>query len=178
MERPKDMLDSSRREFVQLAAGALVPPAVMADGMAYDPTATQTQEQARVSPNDRIRIALIGAGGQGSSDVNQALRSPGIEMVAAADVYDGRLARAQEVWGEGAGKPKIFTTRDYRELLTRPDVDAVNAGKDVYCEKPMVQHVEDGPRVIEAQRKTGRMFQVGSQRVSSIIYAKAKELLA
>src|SRR6266478_5016369 len=195
MERPKDMLDSSRREFVQLAAGALVPPAVMADGMAYDPTATQTQEQARVSPNDRIRLALIGAGGQGSGDVNQALRSPGIEMVAAADVYDGRLARAQEVWGEGAGKPKIFTTRDYRELLTRPDIDAVivgtpdhwhsqvsvdamNAGKDVYCEKPMVQHVEDGPRVIEAQRKTGRMFQVGSQRVSSIIYAKAKELLA
>ena len=92
----------------------------------------------------------------------------------------------------GAG---VFTTRDYREVLARKDIDAViiatpdhwhrqiaidamNAGKDVYCEKPMVQRVEDGQEVIDAPRRTGRIFQVGSQRVSSIIYQKAKDLMA
>jgi predicted dehydrogenase len=143
-----------------------------------------------VSANDRIQIALIGAGGQGASDTGVALRVPGVEIVAAADVYDGRLTRAKEVWGKD-----LFTTRDYREILSRPDVDAViiatpdhwhqqiavdalNAGKDIYCEKPMVQVLEDGHKVIETEKKTKRIVQVGSQRVSSIIYHKAKELLA
>jgi predicted dehydrogenase len=145
--------------------------------------------QQRTSPNDRIRLALIGAGGQGSYDTRNALSLGGAELVAVADVYDGRLKRAREVWGD-----HVFTTRDYREVLARPDVDAVilatpdhwhstisvdamNAGKDVYCEKPMVQQLAQGKAVIDAQEKSGRMFQVGSQRVSSVIYAKAKELL-
>jgi predicted dehydrogenase len=143
-----------------------------------------------VSPNDRIRIALIGAGGQGSSDTRNALNVGGVELVAVADIYDGRLTRAREVWGD-----HLFTTRDYREVLARKDVDAVfvgtpdhwhsavsidamNAGKDVYCEKPMVQQLSQGPQMIEAQKRTGRILQVGSQRVSSIVYAKAKEMLA
>ena len=146
-------------------------------------------QNAKVAANDRIQIALIGAGGMGSADVASALQIPGVEIVAAADVYDGRLQRAKERWGD-----KLFTTRDYREVLARPDIDAVivgtpdhwhaqisidamNAGKDVYVEKPMVQKVEDGRRVVETQKKTGRILQVGSQRVSSVVYAKAKELL-
>jgi len=153
--------------------------------------AAQTEQAAKsISPNDRVGMALIGVGGQGSNDVRNSLAGGGVQLVAASDVYDGRLARAREVWGDD-----LFTTRDYREVLARPDVDAViiatpdhwhrqiaidamNAGKDVYCEKPMVQRIDDGKDVIEAQRRTGRIFQVGSQRVSSIIYQKAKELLA
>jgi predicted dehydrogenase len=115
-----------------------------------------------------------------------------VELAAACDIYQGRLDRAQETWGE---KSRLLTTRDYREILARPDIDAVivatpdhwharismdamNAGKDVYCQKPMVQKIEEGQQVVEVQRKTGRVFQVGSQRVSSIAYWKAKELLA
>ncbi len=122
------------------------------------------------------------------SDTQTALRVPGVEIVAVADVYDGRLVRSKEMWGDA-----LFTTRDYREVLARPDVDAViiatpdhwhariaidamKAGKDVYLEKPMIQDIEEGPRVIEAAETTKRILQVGSQRVSSIIYAKAREL--
>ncbi len=141
------------------------------------------------SANDHVQIALIGAGGQGMGDVRSSLQS-GSKLVAVADVYQGRLDRSKELWGKD-----LFTTRDYREVLNRPDVDAViiatpdhwhqkisidamNAGKDVYCEKPMVQLLSDGQDVIDASKKTNRIFQVGSQRVSSIVYQKAKDLLA
>ncbi|SPE39121.1 Oxidoreductase domain protein (fragment) [Candidatus Sulfopaludibacter sp. SbA3] len=166
----------TRRHFLG-AAGA---------GMAAQAAA----QSPRVSPNDRIRIALIGAGGQGSGDTRNALAVGGVELVAVSDIYDGRLTRAREVWGD-----HLFTTRDYREVLARSDVDAVivatpdhwhqkiavdamTAGKDVYCEKPMVQLVDDGKTVVDAQKRTGRILQVGSQRVSSIVYQKAKDLLA
>ncbi len=167
---------TTRRHFLS-AAGAGVAGALAA------------RAQQTVGPNDRIRYGLIGAGGQGQYDTRNALSLGGAELVAAADVYDGRLKRVRELFGD-----QVFTTRDYREVLARKDVDAVivatpdhwhsrisidalNAGKDVYCEKPMVQKLEQGRAVIEAQQKTGRVFQVGSQRVSSAIYAKAKELL-
>jgi predicted dehydrogenase len=151
--------------------------------------ALSAQSAKKISPNDKIRVALIGAGGMGSGDAISSLAQPGVELVAVSDIYDGRLTRAKERWGNG-----LFTTRDYREVIARPDVDAVligtpdhwhaqisvdamNAGKDVYCEKPMVQKVEDGKRVIDTQRKTGRIMQVGSQRVSSIVYQKARDLM-
>ena len=165
-------MSTTRRHFLATAAGAGLLAA------------------QNVSPNDRVRIALIGAGGQGSGDTRNALNVAGVELVAVADIYDGRLTRAREVWGD-----HLFTTRDYREVLARKDVDAVfvgtpdhwhstvsidamNAGKDVYCEKPMVQQLSQGAQMIEAQKRTGRILQVGSQRVSSIVYAKAKEMLA
>jgi predicted dehydrogenase len=141
------------------------------------------------SPNDNIQLALIGAGGQGQGDTRVALQVPGVKLVAAADCYDGRLTHCHEVWGD-----QIFTTRDYREVLARSDVDAVliatpdhwhrqaavdamNAGKDVYLEKPMIHLYSDGPAIIETARKTQRILQVGSQRVSSMIYRKAKQLI-
>jgi predicted dehydrogenase len=171
-------MSSTRRHFIQATTAASFAANAFAQG-----------QQSSRSANDRIQIALIGAGGMGTGDVESALAQDGVELVAVSDVYDGRLIRAKERWGN-----HIFTSRDHREILARPDVDAVivgtpdhwhaqisidamNAGKDVYCEKPMVQKIEDGKRVAEAQKKTGRILQVGSQRVSSIVYEKAKDLL-
>jgi len=150
----------------------------------------QTEAAQPVAANDHIQIALIGAGGQGQGDTKTAVRVPGVKLVAVADCYDGRLAHSKELWGDD-----VFTTRDYAEILARKDIDAViigtpdhwhkqvavdamKAGKDVYCEKPMIHVYADGPEMIETARATKRIIQVGSQRVSSQIYAKAKELLA
>ena len=148
------------------------------------------------SPNDTIQLALIGAGSQGQSDTRNAVNVPGVKLVAVADCYDGRLAHAKELWGKGtANNVDLFTTRDYKEILARKDVDAVliatpdhwhkqaavdamNAGKDVYLEKPMIHLYSDGPEIINTVRSTNRILQVGSQRVSNVVYAKAKELLA
>jgi predicted dehydrogenase len=190
----RDSNKTTRRNFIRLAAtsGLLVMTPKKSAGSRHtilESSQLQT-EQEQVSPNEKIRIATIGVGQQGSGDTTIALRVPGVELVAVADIYEGRLTRAKEVWGE-----KISTTRDYREILARSDVDAViiatpdhwhaqiaveamNARKDVYCEKPMVQSTDEGHRVIETQQKTKRILQVGSQRVSSIVYLKAKELLA
>ena len=143
----------------------------------------------RVSANDKIRIATIGLGGMGTGDTKSALAVGGVELAAVSDLYEGRRVRAKEVFGD-----HVLTTPDYREVLARKDIDAVivgttdhwhaqvsidamNAGKDVYCEKPMVHSLEEGKRVIETQQKTGRIMQVGSQRVSSIVYQKAKDLI-
>lgn len=138
--------------------------------------------------NDNIQIALIGSGGMGQGDIKDALLNPGVKIVAAADIYDGRRKRMEEAY------PGILTTRDYREVLARKDVDAVviatpdhwhatisidalNAGKDVYCEKPMIQKIDEGKRVIEAHKKSGRIFQVGSQYASALSFQKIRELL-
>lgn len=143
----------------------------------------------KISPNDKIRFATIGMGIQGHSDTKAALRSSQeVEFVAAADLYDGRLTRVKELYGKD-----IFTTRDYRQILERKDIDAVlvvtpdhwhdhitkavlQAGKNVYCEKPMVHHINEGLSVIDAWKKSGKTMQVGSQRISSASFKEAKRL--
>jgi predicted dehydrogenase len=185
----------NRRNFLKVAgtatAEALLAPAGLAKaGQPGIPLQAQSEPEKPVTANDHIQIALIGAGGQGQYDTQTAVQVPGVKLVAAADCYDGRLTHAKELWGAD-----IQTTRDYREILSRKDVDAVivgtpdhwhkqvsidamRAGKDVYCEKPMIHLYSDGPRMIAASRETGRILQIGSQRVSNILYIKAKELLA
>jgi predicted dehydrogenase len=178
------MSQPSRREFLKSAAAGTVAASMS--------TAVRSVLEAHQRTGgvdaQRVRLALIGAGGQGMGDTRTALRVPGTVLTAVADIYDGRLARAKELWGQ-----EIFTTRDYRDVLSRSDVDAViiatpdhwhskiaidamQAGKDVYVEKPMVQQIDDGQGVIDVARQTKRILQVGSQRVSSIVYAKAREL--
>ncbi len=160
MKKPKQ---TSRRDFIRIAAttglAAIAAPAI------WTPRKTHAMEiparpAKRVAPNDRIGLATIGMGIIGFVDTQTALQVPGVEFVAASDCYDARLVHAKEVFGD-----HVFTTQAYEEILARTDVDAVivstpdhwharigldamEAGKDVYGEKPMVQKVKDGPEMI------------------------------
>ena len=149
---------------------------------------TREYELANYSVHDQIHIGLIGCGIQGIHDTQSALQVDGTKIVAVCDLYTGRLDRGKELWGDA-----LFTTRDYRELLARKDIDAVivatpdhwhkkividalNAGKHVYCEKPMVQRFDEGQEIITAQKSSGKLCQVGSQGMSSLGNEKAKQL--
>jgi predicted dehydrogenase len=185
--------DKSRRSFITNVTkgmiGATIMPSIITPKDRERNIQNLFRSQQQYAANDQIQIALIGSGGMGVADTNTALTVPGIKLVAVCDLYDGRLAEAKKRWGAD-----IFTTRDYREILNRKDVDAViiatpdhwhkdisvaamNAGKHVYCEKPMVHDISEGPAVVEAQKRNKVVYQVGSQGLSSLGNEKAKELL-
>lgn len=181
---------NSRRRFLRQLGGT---SALLATGTSLATAGTTREYRESLiesikprSAADTINLALIGAGIIGHYDLNCALRVPGTKVVAVADLYQPRLERAKEVWGSD-----LFITRDYREILTRNDVDAVlicvpdhwhdrisidalAAGKHVYCEKPMVHRIEEGYAVIAAHKKSGKVFQVGSQRASASAVLEAK----
>lgn len=184
---------NSRRKFLQkLGATSLVAAASPFASLTAQAKAEERilHYERKVSANDKIRIGVIGYGVQGHFDLNTALKVPGVELAGICDLYTGRIENAKETYGK-----ELFTTRNYKELLDRTDIDAVlicttdvwharitldalAKGKHVYCEKPMVYKIAEGYPVLEAAKKSGKVLQVGSQRVSSIGYAKAKELLA
>ena len=175
----------SRRAFLQGTAAA-------AGGLAVAKTIqleAQPLLRRAVAPSDRVRFGMIGIGMQGSGLLGGAITIPGVECVAAADLYDGRHTLAKEI----TANPSLPTTRKYQELLDRKDidcivaavpdhwhrrvvVDACNAGKDIYCEKPMSHTVADGFAMVDASHKNNRIVQIGSQRVSSVLCATARDL--
>ena len=186
--------EHSRRSFLSRmgsAAVALTAPTALGSttDIQVEPMGRETLGETSYSANDRIQLALIGAGGMGRADASTATDIPGVQLVGVCDLYDGRLKKAKETFGTD-----LFATRDYREVLAREEVDAVivatpdhwhrqisveamKAGKDVYCEKPMVHGLEEGPSVVEAQENNDATFQVGSQGMSSLGNEKARELL-
>lgn len=185
-------MKKDRRQFLKnmglAGLAATVTPSVFSKGSTKTVPLTRTQLN---KAEDRVlKIGLIGAGGMGSSDTNTALEHENVELVAVCDLYDGRLEDAKKKWGSD-----LFLTKEYNKLLERKDIDAViigtpdfwhkkisidalNAGKHVYCEKPMVHSVEEGKEIIEAWKKSGKIFIIGSQGMSSLGNEKAKELLA
>jgi predicted dehydrogenase len=189
----KSDIQNSRRSFLKRAAlgtAAITAAPTLLSG-SYNQRlllGSRSYSPANFAANDQINLALIGTGIQGTFDTITALQVPGVKLVATCDLYTGRLARAKELWGDD-----LFVTRDYREILDRKDVDAViiatpdhwhrrisvealKAGKAVYCEKPMIQNFEEGQEVIDAQKKYGKVMQVGSQGMSSLGNEKAKLL--
>lgn len=180
----------TRRNFLKniSAASALLPLSSFARISEEEIEKRILPYDRKYSANDTIRIGCIGMGIMGTSNARIATKVPGVELVAVADLYKGRLERAKEVYGQ-----QLFTTNNYEEIINRKDIDAVivstsdnwhdkiviealRKGKAVYCEKPMVHKIDQGSAVVQAQKETNGILQVGSQRVSSIVYAKAKEL--
>lgn len=141
--------------------------------------------------NDRIVTAHIGVGGQGTGNLN-ALLGKGVSPAAVCDVDSERLAKALKLVTDKGHTCEGF--RDYRKLLERKDIDAVvistpdhwhalttihacQAGKDVYCEKPLTLTVAEGRRMVEAARNHQRIVQTGSQQRSDNRFRQACELV-
>jgi predicted dehydrogenase len=137
------------------------------------------------SPNQQVTVGIIGAGIRGL-ELMQAVLTVGGKAAVVCDLYDGHFRRAQEI------QPNTPTTRDYREVIGRPDLDAVaiatsdhwhapiaiaamKAGKDVYCEKPMTHKIPEALEMVRVSKQTGRIVQVGSQTLSMTSTQKAKE---
>src|SRR6185436_11198544 len=130
------------------------------------------------SPNERITLGYIGVGARAQDVMGSVLRMPGFEVVAVCDAYQGRLERAVERTG---GRAKVY--KNAAELLAAPGIDAVyigtphhwhkdhaiaalNAGKDVYIEKPLTYTIDEGLEIAAAVKKNNRILQVGSQGIS------------
>ncbi len=191
MHQKKNSKDS-RRSFIKKASIASVAlttsPFILSASKGETIFLSRKYDLSPFSNNDQINLGLIGSGIQGIYDTRAALSVNGVKLVAACDLYSGRLDRAKELWGND-----IFVTRDYRKLLERKDidvvivatpdhwhkkitVDALDSGKHVYCEKPMVQQWEEGQEIISTQKKSGKLCQIGSQGMSSLTNEKAKQL--
>jgi predicted dehydrogenase len=179
----------TRRDFVRLGAGAVAAGTAIKSTL-LEPVALAAQATTSGAGNRKIRFVSIGTGIRGCDLLRSARKVPNGELVAAADLYDMHRKAGVEAWGAD-----VPTTRDYRSLLDRKDVDAVivavadhqhrrvvldcvAAGKDVYCEKPMSHNVADGLAMVKAVQEGKRIFQAGSQRVSNVVYKKAAEIYA
>ncbi len=167
----------SRRDFVKSGAAAAAAIAATAQAHASD------------SANERVRIGVIGTGNRGGQLVSATLPHADAEIVALCDVFEPHVDKEAEKIG---GKLDRYT--DYRKVLERDDIDAVlvaspdhwhalmtidacNAGKDVYVEKPMAFTIHEGRKMVEAARRNKRVVQVGTHRRSSKMYAHLAELI-
>jgi len=181
----------NRRTFLgrgAAAAAALAAPTLI--------PASARGAEGHVAPSERIAAALIGRGSMSRGHVNWMLRNPAFQVVAVCDVDATRREEARRAvekrYAEdqpGGTYHGCATYVDYRELLARPDIDAVviatpdhwhaiqamdaaRAGKDIYCEKPVAMTIQEGRRLVETVRRYGRVLQTGMQRHSNPIFQK------
>jgi predicted dehydrogenase len=174
----------TRREFLG-ATGALAAAAAMASAA----------PEKKVSANDRLRVGLVGCGGQGRFDTRSILDAGGaeVELVALADVSQDQLdGFAKEVADKYKAKPELY--KDYRKLIERKDIDIVmcgtpdhwhapvtllacQAGKDVYVEKPLAHNIHEGRAMVNAAIKYKRVVQVGQQQRSDDHFREAMAYL-
>jgi predicted dehydrogenase len=180
---------STRREFMRQGAATAAGLGLILNGNWIASPSTPFPKP--LSPNDRVNLGFIGFGIRGNILLEAAKESGQANLVEVCDCYQGHLDRAKE-----RTDGKIVTNfAQYKKLLDRKDVDAVviatpdhwhlpivldalTAGKDVYIEKPMTHTIEDGPKIIEAARRTNRIVQVGSQWVACDQFKKAREIIA
>jgi predicted dehydrogenase len=138
-----------------------------------------------IGANDRIRMGVIGCGDRGTHDMGRFQTHNEVDVIAVCDIYGAKIDAAQQKAPHA--KPftdhrKLLETRDLDlVLIAVPDhwhaqcaIDALNAGKDVYVEKPLTRTIEEGPRVVKAARVNNRICQVGMQQRSGQHYLQAK----
>lgn len=167
----------NRREFLERSALATAAATL----------ASRTFAQA--SATDRVRVGVLGSGARAQGLMVEAMKIPGVEIAAVCDAYQGRAERARQLTED---KARIYD--DYRRILEEKEVDAVligspdhwhrqmsldalSVGKDVYIEKPMTYAVSEGLEILDAVKKSSRIYQVGSQGMSSPTQQLARELI-
>ena len=171
---------NTRREFLQhsaTGAAAFVTGGYLATAKGY-------------AANETISVGCVGTGARCRQMMEHMKGIPGLKIIAVCDVWDLNVQRGLEL-----AEPGAFSTKYHEELLERTDIDAVfigasdhqhvpltidacRAGKDVYVEKPLTHSIEEGAAVIEAQRETGRVVQVGTQQRSMPHLMEAREMIA
>ena len=182
------MAKTTRREFMVHSASGAAGLGLMLNGKWVKFAATPLAKPA--SANDRVGLGFIGFGIRGNILLESARETEQANFVEVCDCYQGHLERAKE-----RTDGKIATNfAQYKKLLDRKDIDAVivatpdhwhlpmvldalSAGKDVYIEKPMTHRIEDGAKIMDLARRTGRIVQVGSQWVSGDQHKKAREIV-
>jgi predicted dehydrogenase len=174
------MNNLSRRGFLGSSVAATLPAWFLEECQAQSDPKTPTAK------NDKPGIALVGCGGQGTGDLRSAARFGNV--VALCDVDEGHVENAGKVW------PMAAKEHDFRKIMDRKDVEvvvcgtvdhwhtlvslaAMRAGKDVYCEKPLTLTIDEGKRLVDAQTKTKRVLQTGSQQRSDMNFRLAVELV-
>jgi predicted dehydrogenase len=175
----------NRRNFLKTTAAAGAAATVP-----YFYSQPKTLAQETRSKNDRIALGVIGAGGMANGNMNSA--KDWIDVVAIADVDRGRAESSNQRMSKG----KAALYEDYRELLDRDDIDVIHvatpdhwhtkplieamlAGKDVYCEKPLTLTIDEGKLIRKVQKDTGRVVQVGTQQRSTFnLFVKAMAIVA
>ncbi len=184
----KPQIHLNRRRFLKAAAqaGALLAMPQVIPGTALG-------KSGSVAPSERIVLGGIGIGSRGGYDLGCFLHEPDVQFVAVCDVKAARRKAVKEMADTKYGNQDCATYIDMRELLARSDIDAVliatgpnwhamasvlaaKAGKDVYCEKPCTKNIAQSLTLAEVFRRTGRVFQAGTQRRSLPNFAYAIEL--
>jgi len=185
---PNNGLQLNRRHFLKSALQAtalLAAPQVVRGAV--------VGKDGGVAPSEQITLGAIGIGNRGWYDLGCFLQEPDVRFVAICDVKAERREKVKQRADEKYGNHDCATYRDLRELLARNDIDAVliatgpnwhataaimsaNAGKDVYCEKPCTKNIVQSLALAETFRRTGRVFQAGTQRRSLPNFAFAVDL--
>ncbi|WP_442484422.1 Gfo/Idh/MocA family protein [Aeoliella sp. SH292] len=179
---------SSRRSFLKTVAGASV-----AVGAPMIVPASVLGREGATPPSEQIVVGGIGIGLRGTYDLSCFLTQPDVRFAAICDVKQDRREAVKKMADENYGDTKCDMIADFRELLDRRDIDAVliatgpnwhatmsayaaNAGKDMYCEKPVTKTIAQSLELAEVMRRTGRVFQAGTQRRNVPHFAFACEL--
>jgi len=178
-----------RRGFMKTALSA-AGAAVMAPTII---PATALGRDGAVAPSERVVVAGIGIGNRGTYDLGCFLEQKDVQFAAVCDVKESRRVAIKKMVDAKSGMNTCDMVRDFRELLDRSDIDAVliatgpnwhgtiamnaaRAGKDMYCEKPCTKNIEQSLILADTMRRTGRVFQAGTQRRNLPHFAFACEL--